>query len=180
MKFASAVLLLAFVFGAPARADVETEVTSTVQAMAARWNAGQRHTIAKDFWDASDPKVMYLAGEQPDWFVGLPAIEAYLAIRPNAPPTISSFVVTDIRVRPVAADVAMAVWNLDYQFQRGTLPAMRERLRASAMLRKTNGGWKFFVYTESPKSSMTYLRDLYEAIVTPEFKAKVDVAKPKE
>jgi hypothetical protein len=74
----------------------------------------------------------------------------------------------------------MAVWNLDYQFQRGTLPAMRERLRASAMLRKTNGGWKFFVYTESPKSSMTYLRDLYEAIVTPEFKAKVDAAKPKE
>lgn len=162
------------------RAEVEAEVTATVEAMAVRWNAGQRHTIVRDFWDASDPKVMYLAGEQSDWFVGLPAIEAYLAIRPNAPPTISSFVVTDIRVRTVAPDVALAVWNLDYQFQRGTLPAMRERLRSSALMRRTDAGWKFFVYTESPKSSMTYLRDLYEAIVTPEFKAKVEAAKPNQ
>lgn len=81
---------------------LETEVTATVEAMAARWNAGQRHTITQDFWDASDPKVMYLAGEQADWLVGLPAIDAYLAVRPNAPPTISSFVVSDIRVRSVA------------------------------------------------------------------------------
>ncbi|MDX2223668.1 MAG: nuclear transport factor 2 family protein, partial [Rhodospirillaceae bacterium] len=101
-------------------------------------------------------------------------IAAYLGPRPNAPPSISSFAVSNIRVRPVAADVALAAWELDYQFQRGALPAMRERLRASALLRRTPGGWKFFVYAESPKSSMTYLRELYEAIVTPEFKAKVD------
>ena len=155
----------------------DAEVTAVVQNMAARWGAGQRHTIVDDLWDKADPQVMYLAGEQADWFVGVAPISAYLGLRPNAPASISSYAIDGIRVRAISDTVALAVWNLDYQFQRGTLPAMRERLRASAMLRRTQAGWKFFYYAESPKSAMTYLRDLYESIVTPEFKTKVDGAR---
>ncbi|MDX2223288.1 MAG: hypothetical protein SFV21_11090, partial [Rhodospirillaceae bacterium] len=112
---------LILVSGAGRADDAATtrEVTAVVEAMAARWTAGERQTIVADFWDAEDPGVMYLAGEQPDWFVGAPAIAAYLGPRPNAPPSISSFAVSNIRVRPVAADVALAAWELDYQFQRG-------------------------------------------------------------
>jgi len=176
----AAVLLLASMV-APARAAESTdavvrEVTAVVEDMASRWGSGRRHTIVRDLWDATDPQVMYLAGEQPDWFIGTPAIEAYLALRPNAPPSVSSYEVDALRVRPMGRDQAIATWNLDYQFQRGTLPAMRERLRASALLRRTSGGWKFSYYSESPKSSMTYLRELYEATVTPEFRRKVEAA----
>ncbi len=158
--------------------SVAREVVAVIEAMAMRWDSGRRHTIVADFWDVADPQVMYLAGEQPDWFIGTVAIEAYLAIRPNSPPSISSYDVEGVRVRPIGHDQVIATWNLDYQFQRGTLPAMRERLRASAMLRRTGGGWKFFYYAESPKSPMTYLRELYEATVTPEFKRKVDAMAP--
>ncbi len=162
---------------ADAGAARDAEVTAVVQNMAARWGAGQRHTIVDDLWDKADPQVMYLAGEQADWFVGTAPISAYLGLRPNAPASISSYAIDGIRVRAISYNVALAIWNLDYQFQRGTLPAMRERLRASAMLRKTEAGWKFFYYAESPKSAMTYLRDLYESIVTPDFKAKVEGAR---
>ena len=166
----------------PSRLDADDpvahEVVAVIEEMASRWGSGRRQTIVSDFWDATDPQVMYLAGEQPDWFIGTAAIEAYLAIRPNATPSISSYDVAGLRVRPMGRDQAIATWNLDFQFQRGTLPAMRERLRASAMLRRTSGGWKFFYYAESPKSSMTYLRELYETIVTPEFKRKVEVMAP--
>lgn len=157
--------------------SIEAEVTTVVQDMASRWGTGQRHTIVRDLWDTADDKAMYLAGEQADWFMGTAPIEAYLGVRPNAPPSVSSYEVDTIRVRSLNENMALATWNLDYQFKRGTMNAMRERLRASAMLRKTPKGWKFFYYAESPKSSVTYLRELYESIVTPEFKAKVDASK---
>lgn len=153
-------------------ARIEAQVRAVVLDMASRWGSGRRHTIVGDLWDAGDARVLYLAGEQPDWFIGVPAIEAYLAVRPNAPPSVSRYDVDTIRIRTVSDGVALATWNLDYQFQRGTMAPMRERLRASAMLRSTPAGWKFFYYAESPKSAMTYLRELYEAIVTPDFRDK--------
>ncbi len=186
-RFALVVAVMAGMVGTPvaaatpARVDAEEsvarEIVAVIEQMASRWGSGRRHTIVRDFWDVADPQVMYLAGEQPDWFLGVAAVEAYLAIRPNAPPSISSYDVEALRVRSLGPDQAIATWNLDYQFKRGTLPAMRERLRASAMLRRTVGGWKFFYYAESPKSSMTYLRELYEATVTPEFQRKVEASK---
>jgi hypothetical protein len=84
----------------------------------------------------------------------------YLAIRPKAPPLFSSYEVDALRVRAMGRGPAIVTWKLDYQFQRGTLPAMRERLRASALLRRTPDGWEFPHCSESPKSSMTHLRDL--------------------
>jgi hypothetical protein len=156
----------------PDDARIEEQVRAVVLDMASRWGSGRRHTIVGDLWDLGDSRVMYLAGEQPDWFVGVSAIEAYLAVRPNAPPSVSRYEADMIRVRTLSDGVALATWNLDYQFQRGTMQPMRERLRASAILRSTPAGWKFCYYAESPKSAMTYLRELYEAIVTPDFRKK--------
>ena len=155
---------------------LEAEVSRVVQDMAARWEQGRRHTIVTDLWDTADARAIYLAGEQPDWLVGTAAMQAYLAPRPNSPPSVSSYVIEQLRVRALSNELAIATWNLDYQFKRGDLAAMRERLRVTAMLRRTNSGWKFFYYAESPKSSLTYLRELYESIVTPEFKAKAAAA----
>jgi len=176
-------LFLAWLLMADVRAEtpdaVRAEVTAAVEAWAARWNNGRRDSIVAALWDTDDPEIMYLAGEQPDWMIGAAAIGAYLGPRPNAAPTISDYAVSHIRVRAMADNVALASWELDYQFQRGAVPAMRERLRAAATLREVSNEWKFVTYAESPKSAMTYLRELYEAIVTQAFEAKVDAAKAK-
>lgn len=66
----------------------------------------------------------------------------------------------------------MATWFVwaEYKFKNG--PPVGEHLRATGILRKTNGGWKFIYYAESPKSTMAYIKDLYEVMATPEFRER--------
>ncbi len=117
---------------------------------------------------------MYLAEENIDWTDGVDQLLWY-----HDTPERLAFVdaldyqSSNIRVRMLAPDVALAAWHVhaNQKMRRGRPWA--EYFRANAVLRKTpNDGWKFVYYAEAPRSTMAYVRELYERMVSPEFKEK--------
>ncbi len=58
------------------------------------------------------------------------------------------------------------------EFRRG--PPLGEKLRANAILRRTADGWRFIYYAEAAKSTLAYVRDMYENMATPEFKQRFE------
>lgn len=116
---------------------------------------------------------MYLAEENVDWTEGVEELAWYHEV-----PERLAFVdaldyqSSKIRVRMLAPDIALAAWHVhaNQKMRRGRPWA--EYFRANAVLRNTPDGWKFVYYAEAPRSTMAYVREMYERLVSPEFKAK--------
>lgn len=83
---------------------------------------------------------------------------------------------SNIRVGVLAPGLAVAAREncAEMKFRRG--PPMGERLRANALLRNTAEGWRFSYYAGAPKSTLAYVRDMYENMATPEFRQRLQGA----
>jgi hypothetical protein len=156
--------------------EVRTAVVSVVELM------GERFTDLKGpqpitLFDPAEPVPMYLGEEMPDWIVGWDALRWYFET-----PERFAFVdamdyhPSNIRVRSLTPDLVLATWDVfaEMKFRNG--PPIGEKLRANALLRETDAGWRFIYYAEAPKSTMSYMQDLYSEMASPEFKARFETS----
>jgi hypothetical protein len=154
------------------KAAVE-QVIHQMAAMFTRLDGPQPITL----FDPAERAPQYLGEEMPDWMIGWDKLSWYFKTPERfAVVEAMDYHPSNIRVRSLTPDLALATWDVfaEMKFKRG--PPMGEKLRANAILRKTDAGWRFIYYAEAPKSTMTYIRDLYEEMARPEFRRRFDNA----
>lgn len=156
--------------------EVRTEVEAAVRRMSAMFT-DLKGPKPIELFDRAEPAPQYLAEEQPDWMIGWDRLEWYFNTPArNAVVQAMDMNPSNIRVRSLTPDLALATWDIlaEMKFRRG--PPIGEKLRANAILRRTAQGWKFIYYAEAPKATMAYMQDLYENMARPEFKARFPAA----
>jgi hypothetical protein len=150
---------------------LQAEVSAVIHDMASRWAADTWTTIPTDLWDQNEPNPTYLAEEQPGWRIGWAQVREYFDPKGGFIEA-ADYEASDITAHAIAPDLAVATWSIYWQMKGRRMAPIGERLRASAVLRRTPQGWKFIHYSESPKSASVYLQDLYSQQASPEFKAR--------
>jgi hypothetical protein len=148
-------------------ADVRTDVTALVQETANRWNSQDFATLL-GLWDPAEPFPTYLAEEQAEWFVGWDRLRAYLD-PPRPVPVIEAIrmFAEDVRVKQIAPDLAIGIWNWHFEMKTIGSNPIGEDVRVSGVFRKTADGWRYIHYAESPKTAAVFLEDLMEKEVRP-------------
>jgi hypothetical protein len=68
-------------------------------------------------------------------------------------------------VKQIAPDLAIAIWYLHFEMTIIASKPIGEEVRASGVFRKTDDGWKWIHYAESPKTAAVFLQDLMETQV---------------
>jgi hypothetical protein len=132
-----------------------------------RWNS-QDFASLLELWDDEDEFPTYLAEEQSQWFVGHARLGEYLdPPRPN--PAIQAIreEYSDIQVKQIAPDLAIAIWYMHFEMKIIASNPIGEDVRVSAVLRKRGDEWKYIHWAESPKTAMVYIEDLFEKDVAP-------------
>ncbi len=161
--------------------DLPLEETGIYDEVAAViYSMGERFTDIKGpqpiaLFDPDEPAPQYLGEELDDWMIGWDALRWYFETPERfAMVEAMDYHPSNIRVRSLADGLVLATWNVhaEMKFRRGD--PVGEKLRANAILRRTPAGWRFIYYAEAPKSTMTYIQDLYTNMASPEFKARFD------
>lgn len=148
-------------------ADVEAAVSAVIHETAQRWNS-QDYASVLALWDPDEPLPTYLAEEQPRWFVGWDQLQGYLD-----PPRPSAYVeairerMYDIRVKQIADDLVIAVWEMRFHMKLATRKPIGETVRVSAVLRHTQAGWRYIHWAESPQTAMVYIEGLFQKDLDP-------------
>ena len=158
---------------------VEADVRAVIQESAARWTAQEAETVL-ELWDETDPQLMYLAGERDDWLIGWEEVSGY--ITPSGPTSALEAMrkrVSNIRVRQIAPDLAIATWDMHLDMKFRGRPAIGNNIRLTAVLRQKPEGWRFIHYVEAPMTPLVYLQKFYEEDVEPEFEDVYDAARKK-
>jgi len=152
---------------------IQAEVEAIIHATADRWNS-QNFATVLELWDTDEPTPYYLAEEQNGWFIGWEALRAYLDPPKRSPMRI---VIREemhhIKVNQIAPDLAMAAWEMHFEMKIGHGKPIGEDVRVSAILRKTDQGWRYIYWAESPMTATLYLRQLLEGNVDAEKFEKV-------
>jgi hypothetical protein len=146
---------------------VRAGVTAIVEETANRWNSQDFATLL-GLWDPAEPYPTYLAEEQAEWFVGWDRLRAYLD-PPRPIPVIEAIrmFAEDVRVKQIAPDLAIGIWNWHFEMKTIGSKPVGEDVRVSGVFRKTADGWRFIHYAESPKTAAVFLEDLMEKEVRP-------------
>ena len=152
--------------------EVRTEVEAVIKRMSAMYT-DIKGPQALELFDRNEPAPQYLAEEQPDWIIGWDKLDWYF----NTPQRKAAVQAMDmnpsnIRVRSLTPDLALATWDIFSEMKFRWSPPMGEKLRANAILRKTAEGWRFIYYAEAAKSTMAYMQDMYQNMSTPEFRER--------
>ncbi len=160
--------------------EVEAAVTAVVHETAERWNS-QDYATVLELWDRDEPYPTYLAEEQAQWFVGWERLRAYLD-----PPRPNPFVeaireeMSNIQVKQIAPDLAIAVWEMHFEMKTLGSNPIGEDVRVSAVLRNTADGWRYIHWAESPKTALVYIEDLFEKDVAPGWDEYYEQAKQRK
>ena len=148
-------------------ADVEAAVVAVIHDTAARWNS-QDYASLLELWDPGEPYPTYLAEEQAEWFIGWDRLREYLdPPRPNPVVEAIREEMYNIKVKQIAPDLAIAVWEMHFEMKTIGSNPIGEEVRVSAVLRNTDDGWRYIHWAESPKTAMVYIEDLFEKQVAP-------------
>jgi hypothetical protein len=147
--------------------EVRTGVTAIVEETAKRWSSQDFATLL-GLWDPAEPFPTYLAEEQAEWFVGWDRLRAYLD-PPRPVPVIEAIrmFAEDVRVKQIAPDLAIGIWNWHFEMKTIGSKPVGEDVRVSGVFRKTKDGWRYIHYAESPKTAAVFLEDLMEKEVRP-------------
>ncbi len=156
--------------------DIYAGVAEVIRQMGERFtklDGPQPHTL----FDPDEPAPQYLGEELDDWMIGWDALKWYFETPERfAMIEAMDYHPSNIRVRSLTSDLALATWNVhaEMKFRRGA--PLGEKLRANAVLRLTGSGWRFIYYAEAPKSTMSYMQDLYANMASEEFKQRFPAA----
>jgi len=161
-------------------AEVRTAVTAIVEETADRWNSQDFATLL-GLWDPAEPYPTYLAEEQAEWFVGWDRLRAYLD-PPRPVPVVEAIrmFAEDVRVKQIAPDLAIGIWNWHFEMKTIGSNPVGEDVRVSGVFRNTKDGWRYIHYAESPKTAAVYLEDLMEKEVRPGWDEFYEEAKQKK
>ena len=127
------------------------------------WDS-QEYGNLKTLWDEKDPYPFYLAEEQANWKIGWHALKTYWEPIPGKR-MIEAIRMRfyDIKIKELSQDlVFIGGWVRHDMKIRGPMKAWGGDARMSAVLRKKEAGWKFVAYTESHRTPLTYMMDLYK------------------
>ncbi len=114
-------------------------------------------------WDQADDEPFYLAEEQNEWRIGWNQVKNYWD-----PPGPSSSAAVRMRFDGVQArwlseDLAFAKFWIRFDTKMNFMPEpFGTDARASAVLRKTDQGWRLVTWAESPTSPILYIASLYK------------------
>jgi len=149
----------------PVDPDVEAGVIATLMETQDRWNSQDFATIL-ELWDEDQAFPTYIAEEQAQWFVGWERLREYLdPPRPNPAIEALRLFYYDIQVKQIAPDLAIAIWYLHFEMKVIASKPIGEEVRASGVFRKTDDGWKWIHYAESPITAAVFLENLMETQV---------------
>ncbi len=161
-------------------ANIEAEVSAIIEGSAARWTAQESESVL-ELWHQDDSQLMYLAAERDDWLIGWNEVSEY--ITPSGPNSALEAMrkrVSNIRVRQIAPDLAIATWDMHLDMKFRGRPAIGNNLRLTAVLRQTPQGWRFIHYAEAPMTPLVYIQKFYERDVEPEFEEVYETARQKK
>ena len=100
--------------------------------------------------------------------MGWDRLRAYLdPPQPNPAIEAIRMFVEDVRVKQIAPDLAIGIWNWHFEMKVIASHPIGEDVRVSGVFRKTDDGWRYIHYAESPKTAAVYLEDLTEKDVRP-------------
>jgi len=156
---------------------IEAEVMAVVKETGYRWSSQDFASIL-ELWDPNEPFPTYIGEEQAQWFVGWDRLREYLD--PGKPNPVIQAIRQDnydIQVKQIAPDLAIAWWYMHFEMKVIGAKPFGEDIRASAVLRKTDDGWKYIHWAESPKNAMVYIEDLFEQDVRPDWDEFYEQAK---
>jgi len=153
-------------------ADLRAEIEAFFAAYEDQWNSQERGGLLA-FWDDTDDRPFYLAEEQDDWIVGREGLSRYFVANPGGPSFVEALLMhyrlTDVRA--IGEDHAMAIgWVRHDMKLRNPRPAWGGDTRVTAVLRRTDDGWRFISYAEAHMTPLNYMQKLYEMNVTDEFR----------
>jgi ketosteroid isomerase-like protein len=152
--------------------QIQDEVAEVIRMMGACFtNIGGPQPIT--LFDPDEPAPQYLGEEMDDWMIGWETLKWYFETPERfAMIEAMDYHPSNIRVRSLTDDLALATWDVhaEMKFRRGA--PLGEKLRANAVLRRTRDGWRFIYYAEAPKSTMSYMQDLYANMASAEFRAR--------
>ncbi len=160
---------------AAATAEVTTEIEELLARTVAIWDS-QDTAALRELWDTDDPEPYYLAGEQDHWFIGWPAINAYLA--PERTPQITEAIRVkfyNVSARLLAPDLAYAAYWMRTEMKLVFQPKpFGSDNRVSAVFRRKPDGWRYVCYAEGFQSPTIYMQKLYEKDVSPDYQKFYD------
>lgn len=147
--------------------EVESAVIDVINDTAARWNS-QDFASLLELWDPDEAFPTYLAEEQAEWFIGWDRLRGYLdPQRPNPIVEAIREEMYNVKVKLIAPDLAIAVWEMHFEMKTIGSKPIGEEVRVSAVLRNTQEGWRYIHWAESPQTAMVYVEGLYEKDVEP-------------
>jgi hypothetical protein len=127
-------------------------------------------TELRDLWDPNERSPFYIAEEIAQPLYGWEAIEDYWR---EAEQLLVKFSVRcfDLNCKEVAADLAVLNYIMHWN---GIVRGMEHSplgldVRVSALLRRSDAGWRFCHYVESPLGAFPYLQASYRANVDADF-----------
>ena len=142
--------------------ELQTEIEQVFKEAERIWDS-QKYGDLKRLWDEDDPDPFYLAEEQADWKIGWDELKKYWEPIPGKRMLEAIRMrFYNIKVKPLSDDYIFAVgWVRHDMKMRGPMKAWGGDARISALFRKKEDGWKFIAYTESHKTPVIYMQELY-------------------
>jgi hypothetical protein len=134
--------------GQPAGA-VHDQVLALLSELEARWSRLELGRM-RELWDPGDPQPIYVAEELRHPVVGWEAFDEYW-VRLSGRLRGARYRTGEVRVRSLTDDLALACFVIDWELLpvEASTPNQGQS-RATAVLRRTGGGWRFVHYMEAP------------------------------
>ena len=142
--------------------DLQREVAEVIHETAEKWNSQDFSTVL-ELWDKDEPVPFYLAEERDEWLVGWEELNGYLD-PPRPSPVIQGIreEMSNIRVRPIGPDLAIAIWDMHFEMKMIGKKPIGEDIRVNAVLRKKPEGWRYIHWAEAPMTAMMYMEKLFQ------------------
>ncbi|MDJ0927748.1 MAG: hypothetical protein QNJ73_08865 [Gammaproteobacteria bacterium] len=184
-----------FDVGSTSPPEVTRDIEAVIGEFAARMSSREWYTVL-ELWDPDEETPYYLLSHQPDWLIGWDQLRGYFARKQTFPekpvpelnPTgiqqiekkhytiraeselqAMRYTPSDIRVRQIGDDLAIAVWYVKFDYKPYFMPPLGETFKANAVFRNTAAGWQFIHYAETPDSAIMYFERLYRQQASPDF-----------
>lgn len=149
--------------------DLQAEIKEFFAEYSRRWNSQQYGTLAA-LWDREDPAPFYRAMEREHPTATWPELERYWEPSPGSRNIDALWnVYSNLRVKAVGPDVAVVLFDLDWDIKAPGAKPMSGTDPGMAVLRRRPEGWRMVAYTEACMHPSAYVRAVAESQARPSF-----------
>ena len=132
---------------------------ATIDTCVTAWNALDVDALY-GLWDADAAAIHYVAEELEQPLYRLDDVLDYWR-RTAEIVTRVSMTTADRRIQPLGSDYCVATYAMHADIDLSSSGAIGVDLRVSAILRRTDNGWRFIHYVEAPLGTLPFLRRVY-------------------